>query len=227
MGQSEIFAENAKILDVDLEKVDAAFLSHGHFDHGGGLARFLKINKKAKVYLAPDAFGEHFSGKDRYIGLEPALKEHRRMVFCPHRVSPLEGISFCPITSKSLPDTFDDRMLVRRFEGWLRDPFLHERVLLLEEKGKRILISGCSHRGLLNILDEFEPDVFIGGFHFMKVETNTPYGRKLLEAAAYKIFSSNTLFYTGHCTGDEQFAFLKTMVGEKLQELHTGSVIEI
>ena len=227
MGQSDLYIENAKTLGIDLEAVNAAFLSHGHFDHGGGLFAFLKKNQKAPVYLSKDAFGAHYSGKDRYIGLDPALKESKRLVFCTDRISPLERLSYCPVQSPTSHSGADDQMLIKHWGGWLRDPFTHERVLLLEENGRRILISGCSHRGLVNLLDEFRPDVFIGGFHFMKVDVNAPIGRKLLEEAAYAIYSSGALFYTGHCPGEAQFAFLKNLVGDRLQEMHTGSVIEI
>ena len=46
MGQSGLFADNAKVLGISLSDVTIAVLSHGHYDHGGGLAKFLEINKK-------------------------------------------------------------------------------------------------------------------------------------------------------------------------------------
>ena len=70
MGQTELFCENAKKLGVDLGKVDFAVLSHGHYDHGGGLAKFMEINKKAPIYIHEKAFGEHYNGTEKYIGLD-------------------------------------------------------------------------------------------------------------------------------------------------------------
>ena len=56
-GQTELFADNAEKLGVDLSSVDFCFLSHGHYDHSGGLKRFTALNGKAKIYMARSAFG--------------------------------------------------------------------------------------------------------------------------------------------------------------------------
>ena len=101
------------------------------------------------------------------------------------------------------------------------DDFLHEQYLLIEEEGKRVLISGCSHRGILNIADRFRPDVLIGGFHFFKQEPSSP---KVLRAAE-KLLSYPTVYYTGHCTGTEQFAVMKKRMADRLHALSTGTEI--
>ena len=60
-GQSDLFARNAARLGIDLREVDLAVISHGHYDHGGGLNEFLRINTKAPVYIRESALGEHYS----------------------------------------------------------------------------------------------------------------------------------------------------------------------
>ena len=78
-GQSAAFADNAEKLGVALETVDFAVLSHGHYDHGGGLGKFLECNKGAPVYVSSHAFEPHYS-RNGYIGLEPALQHSERMI---------------------------------------------------------------------------------------------------------------------------------------------------
>ena len=102
------------------------------------------------------------------------------------------------------------------------DDFHHEQYLLLEEAGKRILVSGCSHKGILNIVDAFRPDVLIGGFHFMKTEDEA-----LLCDAAEKLLQYDTVYYTGHCTGLTQYDYLKTIMGGRLHYIAAGTILTL
>ena len=217
-GQSAAFAENARHLGVDLKTVDFAVLSHGHYDHSGGLRRFLEINETAPVYVSARAFDAHYSG-ERYIGVDLSLGEHPR-VHRIHRDTPLgEGITLCRISVEPA----DTAGLYREEAGVRRpDDFRHEQYLLLEEQGRRILISGCSHKGILNIVEAFRPDVLVGGFHFMKVKEEA-----LLKNAAEKLMEYDTVYYTGHCTGQKQYEYLKNIMGDRLHYIAAGSVLEI
>ena len=91
-GQTALFADNALRLNIDLRNVDICVLSHGHYDHGGGLERFLEINSKAPVYLSRYAFEPHFNG-ERYIGLDTSLSESDRLVFTDGVTKIAEGLT--------------------------------------------------------------------------------------------------------------------------------------
>ena len=86
-GQTDAFAQNAEKLNVDLGSVDFAVLSHGHYDHGGGLQKFLQINQTAPVYLRRDAFLLHQNGQGKNIGLDPQLQASDRLVFTGGRLT--------------------------------------------------------------------------------------------------------------------------------------------
>lgn len=80
MGQTDRFAENATRMHVPLETAELAVLSHGHYDHGGGLKRFLQLNRHAPVYVSPYAFEPHFSGPEKDIGLDRSLQGEPRLI---------------------------------------------------------------------------------------------------------------------------------------------------
>lgn len=218
-GASGAFADNAENLGVDLRQVDLVVLSHGHYDHGGGLGRFLEINGHALVYVSCHAFGLHYNGAGKYIGLDPGLQDHPRLVPVAGRKELAPGIALhtCPMPPE---DTAGLRVLEN---GVLRpEDFRHEQYLMIEENGQNILISGCSHKGIRNLAEYFRPDILIGGFHFMKVEEET-----FLQNAAAALLQWDTRYYTCHCTGQKQYAYLKAVMGGRLQYLSAGSILEI
>ncbi|MBR1481896.1 MAG: MBL fold metallo-hydrolase [Ruminococcus sp.] len=222
MGQTDLFAKNAEKLDVDLSAVDIAVLSHGHYDHGGGLETFLSVNAAAPVYLHSNAFEPHFNGTEKYIGLNPALQNNNRLYFTGEEQVIADGVTLYACNTKQKYEDFGSGNLsVLRHHKLLPDDFVHEQYLLIEENGKRILVSGCSHKGILNILEWFRPDYLIGGFHFMKLECSDR-----LKAYAGRMAAYDTVYYTCHCTGKEQYAFMKPFV-ERLHYLSAGQTVYI
>ena len=219
-GQSEAFAENAKKLNIDLKTVDTAVLSHGHYDHGGGLGQFLKINETAPVWMSSHAFEPHYNASDRYIGVAEELKGNSRIRYA-QGIQPI-GDGLTLYTRVPCVRPIRPFGLTVREKGILvPEDFRHEQYLLVEEEGKRILLSGCSHRGILNILAHFRPDVLIGGFHFMKMDPEGPE----LERAAAELKGYPCTYYTGHCTGQPQLETLKELLGPQLHSLTTGTEI--
>lgn len=84
VGASGLFLENAKKLNVDIEEVDTVIISHGHYDHGGGLGAFLGVNTKAKIYVSQRAFDDIYAnrpgGVTAYIGLDQDFIGSERFV---------------------------------------------------------------------------------------------------------------------------------------------------
>lgn len=226
-GASERFADNAHRLGIDLNDVDLAVISHGHYDHGGGLRRFFQCNDRAPVYISRYAFDAYYSGPERYIGLDAALKESGRFVFVGDELKIAEDLALVSCNGRARRFASDHQGLDVMRGGRLQaDDFRHEQYLLIEDAGRRILLSGCSHKGILNIVDWLRPDVMIGGFHFMNLDLSA--GQcPALDQAAERLLGYDTTYYTCHCTGQAQYAYLKARMGERLHSLSTGQVCRI
>lgn len=205
MGQTDLFAKNAEALGIDLSEVDIAVISHGHYDHGGGLGRFLELNKKAPVYISKYAYGPYYNGIRRNIGLDFTFQSDARLVFTEDTCAIADGLTLFSCNDKEKKHDLGSMGLLARRNGEFQpDDFRHEQYLLIEENGKRVLISGCSHKGIMDIVEWFTPDIVVGGFHYSKL----PLDEKL-KGYADHLDSFDTHFYTCHCTGVEQYEFMK------------------
>ena len=222
MGQSDAFIRNAELLGIDLSRVDLAVLSHGHYDHGGGLNAFFAINSSAPVFVQPKAFGAYYHGTEKYIGLAPNLAENERLIFAKDEMEIRNGLTLYSCNRKERIHNLGSFGLTEKRESdFFADEFLHEQYLLITENSRRVLISGCSHKGILNLAHWFSPDVLIGGFHFSKL----PLDATLIEYAKY-LDRFNTDYYTCHCTGNEQFARMQTHM-RRLHYLSAGESVYI
>lgn len=225
-GQTGAFADNAEALGISLEEVDIAILSHGHYDHSGGLLRFMEINRHAPVYVNRNAFESFYSGSEKYIGLDPALKNHPRFILTDDWTDLGKGMNLCTMNSARADyPSFGQGLSVER--NGLRSPdrFLHEQYLTIAENGRNIVFSGCSHKGVMNIVSWLKPDVLLGGFHFMKLDPDGADKTTLEEAAAF-LMDTCTDYYTCHCTGEAPYAFLKSRMNSKLHYIACGDRIE-
>ncbi len=227
MGQTDCFAYNADKLGIDLSTVDIVVLSHGHYDHGGGMARFLSLNNKASVYINRHAFEPHYNGSEKYIGLEPSLAQSDRLIFVDDYLKIDDELEVFSCNDNARPyDMGNFGLNMLQGKKLVPDDFKHEQYLLIKENDKRVLLSGCSHKGILNIVSWFSPDVLIGGFHFVKLEPDSD-DREVLSLAANILNQYPTTYYTCHCTGTTQYEFLKETMGSKLHYLSTGQTVEI
>ena len=239
MGQTNLFLENAKNLNINLKEVDFAVLSHGHYDHGGlpssenvffGISGFLSLNKTAPIFINENAFSDNYNANKKYIGLDKNLLENhdfmQRVIFVSDEkeIAPNIKLFSCNKNEKLVPTNTDG--LTQLKDGiFFPEDFSHEHYLLIEENNKKILISGCSHKGILNITEWFKPDILIGGFHLKSLDTKNQGDIKTLQNLGEKLASYNTTFYTCHCTGESQFDVLKDIMKKKLFYLGTGDTV--
>ena len=102
-------------------------------------------------------------------------------------------------------------------------PFRHEQNMLICEGGKRVLIAGCAHRGIVNImqrlkeLDPTPPAAVFGGFH-LAIPGTAEVDAELVDGTAARLMQSpGTAYYTGHCTGLPSFGRLKEVMGGRVR----------
>ena len=242
-GASGAFADNAARLGVDIEAVDIAVISHHHYDHGGGLRRFLQINQRASIYLrSPPAGDCHLKllWMDRYIGLDQALlREHaHRFIFVTGRTAIEPDAIVLTDVGRSYPLPRSNRNLFLAIDGNLiLDDFAHELVLVLMEHDGLVVFTGCSHQGILNMVEAVTQafagsplKAVFGGFHLVILPTLNfmagsreevrGIGTQMLEYPLECV-------YTGHCTGSHAFQVLKGAMGKKLEYIATGRNVTV
>lgn len=234
-GATDAFMENAEKLGVDLSQVDMMILSHGHYDHSGGILGFAKKNPNARILMQRLAGEEYYHKNDaltKYIGIDSRIMELSQveLVEGNHKLDD-EIFLFSGVTGRRLWPSGNRELKVKRGDQFCQDEFLHEQYLVLEENNRRILLSGCAHNGILNILEKYReiyganPDVVISGFHMRKKSGYTEEDLDTIRQIAEELKKTDTIFYTGHCTGEIPYQILKERMGNQLVYVHSGDEI--
>ena len=232
-GPDERFHENAKKMDIHLEDVELAFLSHGHQDHAGGIPSFLEVNSKAPIYAHPKAMEKHYSrqesGTMKDISTPEEVIDHSRFIKVEGITKIDENLTLISdIDGKDMMPPGNETLFMVKGEEYLPDDFHHEHNLLLEEDGKLFLIIGCGHRGVLNLVETVRklkgryPDHVIGGFHIKKPSKISP-DETFVPRLGEKLIQTGISYHTCHCTGQKMFKKLRETMGAQVSYLVTGN----
>jgi 7,8-dihydropterin-6-yl-methyl-4-(beta-D-ribofuranosyl)aminobenzene 5'-phosphate synthase len=214
-GQSSIILRNAEILGINLAQTDAIVISHGHYDHTGGLEPVLNIATKAKVYVHPAAIDKkyHYAGtSSRSVGItggsKKVLAAHADKNQVVWTQSPTEIVPGLFVTGQ-IPRTNNFEVEEQDFfmdqQGTEPDELSDDQALYFNTPDGLVVIFGCAHAGIINSLDHITKTsgvanvhTIMGGFHLVgsgkakisKVIDN-------LERFGVRSISP------GHCTGSE------------------------
>lgn len=229
-GQSEKTWINAGVKGIDLTAVDTVILSHGHYDHSGGLIAFASMNKKAHIYMRENAGGEYYSfkeGEEKYIGIDKGILELPNLHLVKENCKIDDELSvFCNVKPNRNWPKGNKRLHELMNGEYVQDNFSHEMYLVIKTEDKKYaLVSGCAHNGILNILDEFrnlygcEPSIVISGFHMIQSEYTEDDLQRIRDTAD-ELSQMRTIFYSGHCTGETAYQILKERMGEKLRAIN-------
>jgi 7,8-dihydropterin-6-yl-methyl-4-(beta-D-ribofuranosyl)aminobenzene 5'-phosphate synthase len=239
-GATAAFLRNARALGVPLETADALVLSHGHFDHGGGLARAVEAAPDALLVLHPGALTPRFwqtkTGKADPIGLPERslgtiLARPEKVVWAvgPREVAPRVWVSG-PVPRRhpleeAEPNFFFDTSFT------LRDHVVDDQALWVETPDGLVVFSGCAHSGIINTVEwaravtaaasgaDTLPPVraVLGGFHMLQARKP-----RLAATADYLAGLDLEVCAPCHCTGKRAVGLLQERLGAAFVEVKSG-----
>jgi 7,8-dihydropterin-6-yl-methyl-4-(beta-D-ribofuranosyl)aminobenzene 5'-phosphate synthase len=239
-GQGIGLVSNAQRLGKDLSRVRRAALSHGHYDHTGGLAGFLDLSGQTTVFAHPDVFIERFAQfdtpdgpKTMSIGIPFSRKDLERKGARFDLSPALREIAPGVTVTGEIPrptdwKSWDKRLVVRDGDGFRPDPFRDDLSLILETGKGAVLILGCAHAGLHAIVDHVRAETGLDRFHAILGGTHLGAGTQedwekaleLLEACRVEKMA------TSHCTGFQAASFLACRLGNRVAPASAGISFE-
>lgn len=232
--------QNASILGEDLSKIDAVVLSHGHYDHTGGLLDFFKLNDTAPVYLKKEALYPLYSQKEterKFIGTDDKISRDffNRLKFVKSTLEIIPDIFAVPDIHKKFPvPSSNSNLLMGNKDGViLKDTFTHELFMIIKQEGLTIL-SGCAHNGIKNIITtakDIFPDVMIksviGGLHLQSGSSQTLQAKdeEIHDIIQFLKKENIEKIFTGHCTGTRGFNIIKSGFNGQVKGIYSGMEI--
>ncbi len=229
-GQSGLFLENAKTLGISVAEIDILVLSHGHYDHTGGLYPFLRVNSKAEVYAKEHLFIPKYGGRNRFRGTlfnRELLKNRLVSVDVIRKID--ECIFVMPdIDIVNSIDTHFKGMNKKANNKFIPDEFDDELFLVIKQDERIHIITACSHRGITNICNaatshfNLPVGLILGGFH-MNDCTRDQYGHI---SNYFRILHPESIGVC-HCTGVEKYAEMYNDCKTRLFYNFTGNEVII
>jgi len=235
-GYSDVFLENARRLRLEISELDTLVLSHGHSDHTWGLpalAEHLRLNRRrpdrVRLIAHPEAFYEKGLDGEVY-GVNFNIEDYKDVfdvVLTKTAVSLGGGLMYLGEIPRK--NEFEGKLAIgqtRRGQSWEKDYILDDTGLSYLGKDGLVIISGCSHSGIVNIVEHAMTlnetrkviDV-VGGLHLQKPTTEQLEG-------TMRFFESLDLkqLHASHCT--DLASKCRLMQTLPLTEIGSGSVLE-
>lgn len=240
-GPSDSFFKNAHALSIDLDRVDKAVLSHGHYDHGDGFMVFLNQYKDKVVYGAKNIFDDYYSGSGgsvHYIGLSSKLKQMKNRFNTISKDTKIDEKIYLILDDVSNTKEIGvQKKLYKKVDDVLQpDNFDHELSLVFDTPKGLVICNSCSHAGLESIVDNIKKRLnkpvyaYVGGLHMKStknhIETSS-FTEEQIQNLCIFIEKNIQYVLTGHCTGNVSYDLLKKYLKDRIDFLTTGKTIEI
>ena len=236
-GQGGVLLNNMYTLGIHLEQAESIVLSHGHYDHTGGLKTVLQLSHNPKVYAHQAAFQSKFAcdeyGQSRAIGM-PSMNEKSVRQLASDIVfttGPMQIVD-CLFVTGEIPRVTEFEDTGGPFyldEGCTKsDPFLDDQALFFESSRGTVVLLGCAHAGVINTLlyikqlAEGKPiHAVMGGMHLLSASR-----ARMDSTIEYLNRINPDLLGPAHCTGSAATAELWETFSQKCFPCHGGTTIE-
>ncbi len=231
-----VFSHNLSLLGLSIPDIHALALSHAHYDHTGGVEKFLSDNPGSPVYGHTDIFRPRYllrNGEYQFIGFPSAGERLAKQADLRLSDTPAEIIpgvwTTGEITERPEPEGRSAQHYIKTEDGWQPDRYQDDLSLVIDRKEGLAVVCGCCHAGILNTLFHVErmfkrPIItVIGGIHLMSAEES--YIDYIINVIKERF--DNTFFYLNHCTGDKALKRLMHVFGNRVKFCPAGTIIAI
>ena len=228
-GSTNVTVDNARRLGIDISRIDCVIISHGHYDHLGGLKSVLQKTGKKQVLIGKGALKSKYSGIDlgspeENLSDYEALGADFEVVSSNREMA--EGILLLTAAPFGTSERPQEKFVVVENGKRERDLFGDELSILVIEDYRGTVVTGCSHRGIGNIVRQASEYCavknVIGGLHLHHKRSE-----ELRNICDYLSQFGIDSYNIGHCTGDNAIGFFKAGVKATVSELRAGDSFEI
>ncbi len=241
-GASELAYQNFCTLKLNANDVETIVISHNHYDHIGGLQRFLDHNKKVKFTISSKWDEQLFSKqpfhKAKLISCNEVVNSNLdRAIFVEDQIEIARDVFVCRVKNPIRCFVCKDKRLKKKIASrFVKDDFLHETYLAIIENGTLKIISSCTHNGVVNVIEDaksrFENvpiSTLVGGLHFKgrNLDTINCSKRFLNDTISYLNNSDLTHLFTCHCTGQKAFEAIDKHCVLRTVYLNVGDAVEV
>ena len=234
-GQNLAISNNAEVLGIDLNQIDSVILSHGHYDHSGGLKSLLAHNRNFTLYAHPDVFSHKLKRVDdnyKYIGIPLEKKSLEEMGIELRLNRNPTQICSGVMTTGEIPlkndfERLETGFYLQKSNQIVTDTLADDQAVILDTNNGLTVLLGCSHRGVINTLNHVvrlaakkRINAILGGLHLGKASDSKL--RKIINHLRGFGFEK---IGVGHCTGTRAFIALSNGFPDRVFLNTVGNVV--